>query len=73
MLGDFNVILLSSERVGKLRSDLSLREFSDWVHDLGLFDIPLHGIKFTWRRNDSRSKLDRGFCTNVWLLMYPDT
>ena len=59
LMGDFNVVLHAGERTGTFRCDLSMREFSDWIADLGLIDIPLHGVKFTWRRNESKSKLDR--------------
>lgn len=39
---------------------------------MGFIDIPLHGIKFTWRRNESKSKLDRALCCNEWLRMFPN-
>ncbi|XP_057545914.1 uncharacterized protein LOC130824909 [Amaranthus tricolor] len=71
LLGDFNVILHSWERRGTFRCDLSSTEFSEWIRELGLIDIPLQGLKFTWRRNDSRSKLDRGLCCNNWLIKFP--
>lgn len=67
LLGDFNTILYPDERVGTFRCDLSSRDFSDWIQDLGLVDLPLYGIKFTWRRNASKSRLDRGLCRNMWL------
>ena len=72
LLGDFNVILNPWERVGTLRCDRSIKNFSDWIRDVGLIDIPLQGLKFTWRRNESKSKLDRGLCCNEWLLKYPN-
>ena len=67
LIGDFNVVLHSGERIGTSRCDLSIREFSEWIVYLGLIDIPLHGVKFTWRRNESKSKLDRGLCCHAWL------
>ena len=72
LLGDFNVILQPSESIGIFRCNLSMRDFSEWIQSLGLIDIPLHGIKFTWRRNDSKSRLDRGLCCNVWLWKFPN-
>ena len=39
---------------------------------MGLIDIPLHSLKFTWRRNESKSKLDRGLCCNDWLRKFPN-
>ena len=47
LMGEFNVILHPEERIGTFRSDRSMREFSEWITDLGLIDIPLHGTKFT--------------------------
>lgn len=49
-----------------------MREFSDWIQDLGLMDIPLHGLKFTWRRNDLKSRLAMGLCCNEWLRKFPN-
>ena len=49
----------------------SRREFSEWIADMELIDIPLHGVKFTWRRNDSKSRLDRGLCCHSWLTRFP--
>ncbi|XP_057529832.1 uncharacterized protein LOC130808373 [Amaranthus tricolor] len=70
-MGDFNVILHAGERIGTFRCDRSRRDFSEWITDLGLIDIPLHGIKFTWRRNESRSRIDRGLCCTSWLRKFP--
>lgn len=72
LLGDFNVILHPSERIGSFNCSWSMREFSSWIQDLGLIDIPLHGINFTWRRGDSKSRLDRGLCSNEWLRAFPN-
>ena len=71
LLGDFNVTLHSWERQGTYRCARSTYEFSCWIRDLGLIDIPLQGTKFTWRRNESKSKLDKGLCCNGWLLKFP--
>ncbi|XP_057540572.1 uncharacterized protein LOC130818418 [Amaranthus tricolor] len=72
LLGDLNVILLPGERIGSFRCDRSMREFSQWIRNLGLIDIPLHGIKFTWRRNESKSIIDRGLCCHEWLTKFPN-
>ena len=70
LMGDFNAVLHSRERIGSFRCDRSMREFSEWIEELGLIDIPLHALKFTWRRNESKSKLDRGLCCHDWLRMF---
>ena len=67
VLGDFNVTLHSGERTGVVMCNRSMRDFSKWIYDLRLIDIPLQGMKFTWRRNDSKSKLDRALCSHEWL------
>ena len=72
LMGDFNVILHPGERIGAFRCDLSMRQFLEWIVELGLIDIPLHGVKFTWRRNESKSKPDRGLCCNTWLTKFPN-
>lgn len=72
IIGDFNVILYTSERVDSFYCSLSMQDFSNWIQDLGLIDIPLHRIKFTRRRNESKSKLDKAFCCNNWLRAFPN-
>ena len=72
LLGDYNVTLHARERIGTFRCERSMREFSDWIVALRLINIPLHGVKFTWRRNDSKSKLDRGLCCQSWLRKFPN-
>lgn len=72
LLGDFNVVLHANERVGSYRCDLSSREFLEWIQTMGFIDIPLHGIQYTWRRNELKSRLDRGLCCNVWLREFPN-
>ena len=72
ILGDFNVILLSGERIGTVTCARSMRDFSKWINDLRLIDIPLHGVRFTWRRNESKSKLDRALCDQEWMRKFPN-
>ena len=72
VLGDFNVTLNSGERTGAVTCSRSMRDFADWINDLRLLDIPLHGLRFTWRRNESKSRLDRALCDNEWLTRFPN-
>ena len=72
VMGDFNVVLHSGERTGVNSCVRSMQDFSTWINNLHLIDIPLHGIKFTWRRNDSKSRLDRVLCDHDWLTKFPD-
>ena len=72
LMGDLNAVVHPRERTRTFRCDRSMREFSEWITDLNLIDIPLHGIKFTWRRNESKSKLDRALCCQAWLTKFPN-
>ena len=72
LMGDFNVVLLAGERIKSFRCDRSMREFLEWIMDMDLIYIPLHGVKFTWRRTESKSKLDRGLCCYAWLRKFPN-
>ena len=47
LMGDFNVTLHAGERIGTFRCDRSMREFAEWIAELRLIDLPLHGVKFT--------------------------
>ena len=42
-LGDFNEVLELDERKGGISHTISIREFRDWVEELGLIDLPLVG------------------------------
>ena len=72
LMGDFNVTLHPWERIGTYTCNRSMSEFSEWIADLNLIDIPLHGVKYTWRRNESQSKLDRGLCCQTWFTKFPN-
>ena len=72
MMGDFNVTLHTWERIGTYTCNRSMSEFSEWIDNLNLIDIPLHGVKFTWRRNQSQSKLDRGLYCQSWFTKFPN-
>lgn len=72
LLGDFNEVVHPSERAGVFRYEASMRDFVDWINDLHFIDLPLHGIKFTWARGNSQSKLDRCLCHNEWLVNFPE-
>ena len=51
LMGDFNVTLHAGEKIGTFTCNRSMREFAEWIEDLRLIDLPLHGVKFTLRRN----------------------
>jgi hypothetical protein len=47
--GDFNVF--PSEQWGEARLCQAMVEFSDFIFDQGLMDLPLMGRTFTWSNN----------------------
>jgi hypothetical protein len=47
--GDFNVTRFPSDRSGE-GSMSAMRDFSDFVFDQGLIDLPLNGGYYTWSR-----------------------
>ena len=38
-----------------------------WISEMSFVDLPLKGSKFTWRRNNLKSRIDRGLCDGEWV------
>ncbi|XP_058733926.1 uncharacterized protein LOC131605606 [Vicia villosa] len=61
--GDFNAVKKRNERVGRSygRSNVEWRDFSKFIEESGLVDVPCKGKKFSWFSGDGKSKcrLDR--------------
>ena len=60
--GDFNVLRFSSERSGSTSFTAAMREFSSFIFEQGLIDIPLQWGFFTSynsREVVSKARLDR--------------
>jgi hypothetical protein len=71
--GDFNSVLHESERrgtpFGTGNSPVSeIRDFSSFVHEMGLLDFPLLGRMFTWCQPNggAMSRLDRFLLSGGW-------
>ena len=67
--GDFNVVRFPSEKSGTACFTFALHEFSDFIMELGLIDIPLFGGNFAWSNNRelaSMSRIDRFLYTSDW-------
>ena len=67
--GDFNIVLSPKERnlVGRLSH--SMRRFIEVLNELGIRDLPLQGVPFTWRgglNNQCMFRLDRFLVTADW-------
>lgn len=65
--GDFNQIAHVNERKNQLYDSVGIRNFREWINDSGLIDIDILGRKFTWRRGNSRSRLDRCLISSEWI------
>uniref|UniRef100_A0A7N2LGJ2 Uncharacterized protein n=1 Tax=Quercus lobata TaxID=97700 RepID=A0A7N2LGJ2_QUELO len=60
--GDFNVVRFPFERLGSNSFTAAMREFSNFISEQGLIDLPLQGGTFTWlnsREVASKARLDR--------------
>jgi len=71
ILGDFNNIRRSSERVGlchRRQDERIVKEFNDWIAGVEVEDVPCVGRKFTWYRPNgtARSRLYRIFVSAEW-------
>ncbi|XP_058774615.1 uncharacterized protein LOC131648899 [Vicia villosa] len=66
--GDFNAVKKRGERVGlSYRSSSSeWRDFSGFIEDIGLVDVPCKGKRFSWFSGDgkSKSRIDRFLVSN---------
>ncbi|KAG2689058.1 hypothetical protein I3760_09G122900 [Carya illinoinensis] len=69
--GDFNVVRFPSERSRDSRMRPTMTEFSEFIYDLNLVDIPLLGGAFTWSNNHTWSRLDRFLVSSDWESQYP--
>ena len=79
VIGDFNEVLLASEKVGGAGVDhRRIYRFAKWVQNCQLIDMGSKGPKFTWRggvRNGGDrvyERLDRCFGNAQWRQMYQD-
>lgn len=77
--GDFNEILHPDEtsNANIFRTTSPMRCFGDCLTDLGLFDLPWSGSRFTWQNNRPSGpvgkKLDRCLVNGDWLLKFPSS
>ncbi|XP_050217654.1 uncharacterized protein LOC126668506 [Mercurialis annua] len=73
IIGDFNEILLPSDRLHCSSFSSSMRLFSEFINDSNLIESPLQGRLFTWENSVSKSKLDRCFITNGVVDIWPNS
>jgi hypothetical protein len=71
--GDFNVTRFPSERSG-VACRLAMSDFSEFLHDQGLLDLPLAGGFFTWSISQDPpkwSRIDRFLISHEWEARFP--
>jgi exonuclease III len=67
--GDFNVMRFPSEKLGGGRVTSAMRNFSDFISEMELIDLPLMEGPFTWSNNQdppSKSRIDRFLLSSDW-------
>lgn len=74
MIGDFNAILVPSEkRRGSNSSSYGNRDFISFMSDTALVDMGFAGPSFTWFRDTISEHLDRALCNVQWRLAFPES
>ena len=67
--GDFNVVRFPSKRMGSVGFSPAMYDFSDFISNNGLIDIPLFGGNYTWSNNQemvSMLRINRFLYTVDW-------
>jgi endonuclease/exonuclease/phosphatase family metal-dependent hydrolase len=70
--GDFNVIRFPSQRFGGRHISAAIMEFSDFIFERGLMDLPLAGGLRTWSNTQSWSRIDRFLVSPGWEVRHPE-
>ncbi|XP_062088346.1 uncharacterized protein LOC133794920 [Humulus lupulus] len=76
LVGDFNDILFSKERVGRRSTKAPTQEFRDCVDYCQLEDLKFSGAFFTWNNKQQPefrvcSKIDRALVNSAWAESFP--
>jgi hypothetical protein len=73
--GDFHIVRFPSERSNDSNYSTAMMEFSDFIAEQGLVDIPLVEGQFTWSNNQEDkiwSRIDRFLLLPSWEDHYPE-
>lgn len=60
--GDFNVLRFPSEKLGMAgrgRSSRSMKDFDTFINEIGLRDLNINNVDFTWSNGRLSSRLNR--------------
>ncbi|XP_050211607.1 uncharacterized protein LOC126661786 [Mercurialis annua] len=72
LLGDFNEVLMPSERLNCSRFTTSMHQFSEFIFGSNLLECPLQDRFFTWQKSISKLKLDRCFLSGNFATIWPN-
>jgi mannosylglycoprotein endo-beta-mannosidase len=75
LIGDFNMILRASEKNNDNLDRFMMARFRDFVGQLELRDLYMHGRLFTWsneREVPTMTRIDRALVSVDWDLTFPD-
>ncbi|KAJ4822368.1 hypothetical protein Tsubulata_014296 [Turnera subulata] len=73
LVGDFNVIVDSSERRGiSISRSLVCKKFIDLIDQCHLLDLGFSGTPFTWARGRVRKRLDRALANAQWRIAFEE-
>ena len=74
-IGDFNIVRFPSERLGGSSLTPAMENFSEFIEELSLIDLPLEGGSYTWSSGSeqpSMSRTDRVLVSHDWEDHYSD-
>lgn len=72
--GNFNITRFTSERSGAAHLGSAMGEFSDFISEQGLMDLPLIGGAYNWSNSQDLpvwSKIDRFLVSPDFEFMFP--
>jgi hypothetical protein len=70
--GDFNVVRHSGERLRASRHTQVMMDFTDFIFEQGLIDLPMVGGRITWSIRRTGSRLDRSLISTDWEEYFSD-
>ena len=74
-IGDFNIVRFPSKRLGGSRLTSAMEDFSEFIEELSLLDLPLEGGSYTWSSSSDQpvmSRIDRVLVSHDWVDRYSD-
>lgn len=75
VVGDFNTIRFVEEKNRDIAANRGMTEFSNFISDCDLIDLPLYGAHYTWsnfQEDPICCRLDRMLVNIKWEELFPD-